>query len=600
MSLLREDLLTPLPGDPKGENLRYAPVYDKIKEARQEDEDDSPQGDWQRPLKRADFAAVLKLAGEALATKSKDLQLAAWLSEAAIRREGFGALPECIKLMHELQVRFWDVLYPELEDGNPEFRATPQEWFSSRCDYLLRRVPLTKKGPDWLRYKESRSVGYEEAANDDDKKQRREEAIADGKLTAEDFDEAFTSTPKAFYVATSAHLEGAEEALAALESFCDEKYGNVAPSFAKLRSVLVEVKQTADILLHKKRELEPDPVAEEETIAAEEEPVIEQELEPSAPVVAAPRRPSASLPQNAPTSAEEAGAVIAQAAECLRKLDPSAVAPYLLSRSLRWGELRSAGDSPDPMFLVAPATDVRQTLKRLSLDSNWDELLNAAEAAVASPCGRAWLDLHRYTWRASSELGYSAVAKAICSEVRSLLHDFPDLPSWVLADDTPTANPETNSWLQEYVIVSPKVEESAPIVQIAPSTDSVQNGSPDQFEAAAELARNGRLGEAMEILSRPGSHENSGREKFLRQLRVSQLCLSTGNSAIAYPILQSLFAEIQRRGLLEWESTSFNVQPLALLVQCIDKTGQDAQQRSQIYDLLCRLEPTVALQLQHT
>ena len=41
---LREDLLTPIPGDnPAGQNLRYAPVYDKIKEARRED-DEAPQG----------------------------------------------------------------------------------------------------------------------------------------------------------------------------------------------------------------------------------------------------------------------------------------------------------------------------------------------------------------------------------------------------------------------------------------------------------------------------------------------------------------------------------------------------------------------------
>ena len=44
---LRDDILNPIPGDnPSGENLRYAPVYDKIKEARRQD-DDAPQGQWQ-------------------------------------------------------------------------------------------------------------------------------------------------------------------------------------------------------------------------------------------------------------------------------------------------------------------------------------------------------------------------------------------------------------------------------------------------------------------------------------------------------------------------------------------------------------------------
>ena len=86
---LRDDLLNPIPGEnPSGANLRYAPVYDKIKEARRED-DDAPQGEWARERKVADWKQVIKLAGEALATKSKDLQLAAWLTEAMLRTEGF-------------------------------------------------------------------------------------------------------------------------------------------------------------------------------------------------------------------------------------------------------------------------------------------------------------------------------------------------------------------------------------------------------------------------------------------------------------------------------------------------------------------------------
>src|SRR6185295_16778079 len=112
---LREDLLTPIPGDnPSGENLKYAPVYDKIKEARRQD-DDANQGEWQRVRKVADFNQVVKLAGDALATKSKDLQLAAWLTEAQLNRESFAGLCEGLKLIRGLIENFWDTLYPELE-----------------------------------------------------------------------------------------------------------------------------------------------------------------------------------------------------------------------------------------------------------------------------------------------------------------------------------------------------------------------------------------------------------------------------------------------------------------------------------------------------
>src|SRR3954452_6280702 len=110
---LRDDLLNPIPGaNPSGENLKYAPVYDKIKEARRQD-DDAPQGEWQRERKIADYIQVLKLAGDALATKSKDLQLAAWITEALVNREGFSGLNQGLKLTQGLIVNFWDTLYPE-------------------------------------------------------------------------------------------------------------------------------------------------------------------------------------------------------------------------------------------------------------------------------------------------------------------------------------------------------------------------------------------------------------------------------------------------------------------------------------------------------
>lgn len=587
MRYLRDDLLNPLPeSNPRGENLRYASVYDKIKEARQEDEDDSPQGEWQRQRKKADLSAVLKLAGDALATKSKDLQLAVWFCEGLLRREGFSALPECIFLLHELQLRFWDILYPELEDGSPEFRATPQEWFASRCDYLLRRIPIAGKSFDWLKYKESRTIPYENDLREDKDKARREEAVAEHKPLPEEFDSAFNNTPKSFYVAACTDLETATEALVSLEAFCDEKYGKVAPTFGKLRNIINELKQGIDGLLKKKRELEPDQastaVAEIESTLAEASVAGQHE---SAQAIAEP--PKSADP-------EEIFAIIGRLAAHMRKTDPSAVAAYLLSRSARWGELRSSGDSLDPSLPAAPSTDLRQNLKRFSNDGNWEELLNATEAAMVSPCGRAWLDLQRYAWTACSQLGYYAAARAICSELRALLRDFPSLPSAALADDTPAANPETRAWIEQNIL-DPQPEPSP--VFAAPQPAAL-NGHADHYQEAAQLARSGRMVEAMELLGRPTGESDSGREKFLRHLRVSQLCLSTGHFTIAYPILQDLFAEMHRRELLDWEGTGFVVEPLRLLVQCIDKTSQDTQERAKIYNLLCRLEPGVALQLQ--
>ncbi len=67
---LRDELLNPIPGaNPAGENLRYAPTYDKIKEARRE-EDEGPQGDWKRERKVADWPQAIKLLTGRLAYRS--------------------------------------------------------------------------------------------------------------------------------------------------------------------------------------------------------------------------------------------------------------------------------------------------------------------------------------------------------------------------------------------------------------------------------------------------------------------------------------------------------------------------------------------------
>src|SRR5215468_7816202 len=104
-----ETLLAPIATEyPAGESLRYEGTYDRIQEARREDDPNLAQGVWKTRLKKADWGEVRDMCLEALETRSKDLQLAVWLLEAWLRLHGFAGVKEGVKLLMGLCEGFWD------------------------------------------------------------------------------------------------------------------------------------------------------------------------------------------------------------------------------------------------------------------------------------------------------------------------------------------------------------------------------------------------------------------------------------------------------------------------------------------------------------
>jgi type VI secretion system protein ImpA len=110
------------------------------------------------------------------------------------------------------------------------------------------------------------------------------------------------------------------------------------------------------------------------------------------------------------------------------------------------------GAKPSPGFAVGPAPEIRQSLRILAAKGEWRELMVATLPILASECARAWLDLHRYIWRAGKETGAEEISEAVVGTMRSLLSARPELRFWTLEDDTGAANPETQQWLDGTVL----------------------------------------------------------------------------------------------------------------------------------------------------
>lgn len=587
------ELLEPIPGAQRvGAHLRYEPLYDQIKEARRED-DDLPQGDWQTTRKVADWPLVIRLASEALSKRSKDLQLAAWLTEALLRKDGIAGLRQGIGLVHQLLEQYWEDVYPEIDDGDAEMRAAPLEWVGVKLDMAVRHAPITADRYSLIDYGETRRVPTkDEAEADSDRRNEREQAVAEGRLTPEDFETSFVATPKEWYRTLVEDSDATLEAIGALDDFCRERFGDVAPSYMGLRDALREVRQAAGQLFRRKLELEPDVGGGVNGISLSA--AMAEAGEPGAGQSAGRPAPGGGVPAGGPRTSEEAAAWIALAASRVRRDNPADPAAYLLLRGFRWGELRAAGPV-DPRQLAAPSTEVRTRLRGLLLDGRWPELLDAAEEVMATTCGRGWLDLQRYVLTACDGLGgeYETVGNAVRGALRSVLADVPDLPALTLMDDSPTANTETLGWLRAEGLLDDDVGEE-PVVAVGRRRPAAQR---DVYDVARERVRAGDARGAMELLMREAMQEKSARARFLRRTQAAEIMVGAGLEPVALPILRELLEHVETHRLEEWEAGETIAQPLSLLYRCIERLDSGDVDRNDLYVRICRLDPMQAIQL---
>ena len=597
-----DDLLNPIEGpNPGGANLRYDPVYDKIKEARRE-EDQPPPGMTERDRKIADNALVIKLATDALTTKSKDLQISAWLTEAMVKQRGFAGLKDGLALCFGLVDKFWDTVYPELEDGDVQSRGAPLGFVGTKLEIPLKLVPVVEKVRySLLDYQQSRDLGYEDQAKTDDAKKKRAALVKEGKITPELFDKAFEETPKKFYAQGEQDLDACVQTLTGLKKICDEKFGDDGPAFGPLQSALEATRHLIHGFLQKKCETEPDPV----------EPVGGAENaggaggEAAADGSGAVRTGVLISLEGSTEPADRVDAIrkVAEAAAFLRRREPTSPASYLMLRGLRWGELRAAIDLADPTRLEAPPTDLRRHLKRLLIDKKYEQLLEAAESAMALPCSRAWLDLQRFVVEACDALGsgYEAIARAIRSELKALITDVPQLLDATLMDETPAANAETRAWLVS-LTQAPAEPPTAPGEQplrASPSPNGTGSRWPgqatDAYASALQALREGQERKAFEILQQDIARKRSGRERFRRRMQLVEICASTNKANVAQPILDDLAAAIENHKLDDWEDPGVVAAALATIMKMSTKIQADKAQQQKLFERICRLDPAQAL-----
>jgi len=199
-----------------------------------EDESEGPPADGWRD--------VLSVGQEALSAHSKDIEIAAWLTEALVRMHGLPGLTAGAQLIAGLCEGFWDAGFPQPDEDGMEVRASPIGGLSgSSADGTimqpLRRLPMFHRADGtglglYLWEQAEQTAGLPE-----DKRDAKYAAGAPDLPTLE----AEARLDKAFLTGTWREATAALQAWRELDRVVDARFGSDAPSLRKVTNLLEQL-----------------------------------------------------------------------------------------------------------------------------------------------------------------------------------------------------------------------------------------------------------------------------------------------------------------------------------------------------------------------
>jgi type VI secretion system protein ImpA len=347
--------------NPSGESLQYSGLYDEIREARRADKD-LPQGQWQTELKVADYRQVINLAVPALETQTKDLQIAAWLSESLIKQYGFAGLRDSFKLLSGLQETFWETIFPEIDEGDMEGRANAIEWMDTQGAFAVKGAKITGgEGYSYLDFEDSKRFDIPEnidTLDSTDQQKFRElqaQAEKENRVTADRWRKAKAASRRAFYEELFFVVEECRTEFNELNRVIEEKFDrNQMPGTTNLKKALDDIQTIVKKLLEDKRAEEPD--AADAVVAAAESAT--DEAETSVATGSSKTLATAGAIQNR----QDAIRRLAELAEFFRKTEPHSPVSYLVERAVNWGEMPLEAWLQDVIKDETVLFQLRQTL----------------------------------------------------------------------------------------------------------------------------------------------------------------------------------------------------------------------------------------------
>ncbi|MBY0272265.1 MAG: type VI secretion system protein TssA [Alphaproteobacteria bacterium] len=315
-------LLTPISGKmPCGKYLRYTEIYDQIREARREEDDKLPQGIWKIDVKRADWEKVSQLCQMALMHKTKDLQIAAWLTEAWLHLEGVTGLAKGLKLITQLTQKFWKDIHPQLDNENTEFRIIPYEWMNSKLSIGIQTIMISL--PNDKSRHAYRFLDYTDAnlltAN-----QKTQSPFDNTRPSSATISLSIKETPTHFYHSLEKSCSLALKTSEQLEKILASHLQSEAPTFFRIREQIEAFQRLVCQILKDRGE---------KKLKKQDDGIMQQEKQVS--------RGNTISPLSIKSRAQ-AYSILAEVATYLERVEPHSPTPYLIRRAIAWGGMSLA------------------------------------------------------------------------------------------------------------------------------------------------------------------------------------------------------------------------------------------------------------------
>ncbi|GAA4359903.1 type VI secretion system protein TssA [Kangiella marina] len=352
-----EELIQPISEEhPCGEDLRLdasvESIYYKLRDyrnsARKEERqalidpdnfDDIADG-WEQ---------LAELATEALKTKTKDLEVTAWLIEALTRLQGIEGLNKGYELASELITRYWEQgLYPEADEDGVMTRVSPISGLNGydgagSLIMPIKSIPMTNAAQDnnyvvW-QYEQSLQI---EQISDPDKRQKRLES---GGATLDQVIGSVNATNGRFYQALEQALISAKETYAKFTEVLDAVTEELPQPTSNIKNALQECH---DALNH----LAKDKLAQKDEI---EQASLEAEGENPTPE-------TQSNSQKAVADRQQALKRLEEIAMFFRKTEPHSPVSYMINQTVQWSQL----PLPELLQKLIPDNDARENYFKLS------------------------------------------------------------------------------------------------------------------------------------------------------------------------------------------------------------------------------------------